>query len=120
MDDSKNDFSGILSCPIPKSDYDKILLAHGGGGTLSHNLLNKLFYPQFANEILDQQHDSGVFELEGLKLAFTTDSYVVQPIFFPGGDIGSLAVNGTVNDLSMAGSRPLFISVFLPVVNFSL
>jgi hydrogenase expression/formation protein HypE len=110
MDDSKNDFSGILSCPIPSSDYDKILLAHGGGGTLSHKLIAKLFYLQFTNEILDQQHDSGVFELNGLKIAFTTDSYVVQPIFFPGGDIGSLAVNGTINDLSVAGAKPLFIS----------
>jgi hydrogenase expression/formation protein HypE len=110
MNDTKNSFNGILSCPIPKSDYDKILLAHGGGGTLSHKLISKLFYPQFANDILDQQHDSGVFELDGLKLAFTTDSYVVQPIFFPGGDIGSLSVNGTVNDLSVAGARPLYIS----------
>ena len=108
--EKKINIGGSLSCPIPKSDYDRILLAHGGGGTLSHKLISKLFYPPFANDILDQQHDSGVFELNGLKLAFTTDSYVVQPIFFPGGDIGSLAVNGTVNDLSVAGAKPLFIS----------
>lgn len=110
MENSNNSFSGTLSCPIPKSDYDRILLAHGGGGTLSHKLISELFIPQFANEILDQQHDSGVFELNGSRIAFTTDSYVVQPIFFPGGDIGSLAVNGTVNDLSVAGAKPLFIS----------
>ncbi len=110
MIDKNINFQEGLSCPIPKSDYDRILLAHGGGGTLSHKLISKLFYPQFSNEILDQQHDSGVFEINGLKLAFTTDSYVVQPIFFPGGDIGSLAVNGTVNDLSVAGAKPIFIS----------
>lgn len=108
--ENKINLTGGLSCPIPKSDYEKILLAHGGGGTLSHNLINKLFYPQFSNDILNQQHDSGVFEIKGQKLAFTTDSYVVQPIFFPGGDIGSLAVNGTVNDLAVAGATPLFIS----------
>lgn len=108
--ENKINFAGSLSCPIPKSDYEKILLAHGGGGTLSHKLISKLFYPQFANDILAQQHDSGIFEINKIKFAFTTDSYVVQPIFFPGGDIGSLAVNGTVNDLSMAGAKPLFIS----------
>ncbi len=110
-EENKINIAGSLSCPIPKSDYEKILLAHGGGGTLSQNLISKLFYPQFSNEILNQQHDSGVFEINGQKIAFTTDSYVVQPIFFPGGDIGSLAVNGTVNDLSVAGATPLFISV---------
>jgi hydrogenase expression/formation protein HypE len=108
---NKIDLSGGLACPIPKSDYEKILLAHGGGGTLSHNLISKLFYPQFSNDILNQQHDSGIFEINHTKFAFTTDSYVVQPIFFPGGDIGSLAVNGTINDLSVAGAKPLFISV---------
>ncbi len=109
-EENKVNFWRSLSCPIPKSDYDRILLAHGGGGTLSHRLISKLFYPQFANEILDQQHDSGVFQINESRLAFTTDSYVVHPIFFPGGDIGSLAVNGTINDLSMAGAKPLFIS----------
>lgn len=108
--ENKIKFPGSLSCPIPKSDYDRILLAHGGGGTLSHKLISKLFYPQFANDILDQQHDSGVFELNGSRIALTTDSYVIHPIFFPGGDIGSLAINGTINDLSMAGAKPLFIS----------
>jgi hydrogenase expression/formation protein HypE len=104
------DFSAGLSCPIPKSDYDKVLLAHGGGGTLSHQLIQKMFFSQFDNEVLNIHHDSAMFNLNGAKLAFTTDSYVVQPIFFPGGNIGDLAVNGTVNDLSVAGAKPLYIS----------
>ena len=99
-----------LSCPVPITNYDKVLLAHGGGGTLSHQLIGKMFYPQFANEFLDQQHDSAVLEIGGLKIAFTTDSYVVRPVFFPGGNIGELAVYGTVNDLSVAGAKPLYIS----------
>lgn len=100
-----------LSCPIPKSDYENILLAHGGGGTLSHQLINKMFFSQFGNEILNEQHDSAILSIDKSKLAFTTDSYVVQPIFFPGGDIGELAVNGTVNDLVVTGAHPLYISV---------
>lgn len=99
-----------LSCPIPKSEYDKVLLAHGGGGTLSHQLLQKIFFPQFKNELLDVHHDGAMFEINGNKFAFTTDSYVVSPIFFPGGNIGELAVNGTVNDLVVCGAKPLFIS----------
>lgn len=104
------DFSGGLSCPIPKSDYDRVLLAHGGGGTLSQQLIQKLFFSQFDNDILNTGHDSAMFEINGSRLAFTTDSYVVQPIFFPGGNIGDLAVNGTVNDLSVSGAKPLYIS----------
>lgn len=99
-----------LSCPIPKSEYDKVLLAHGGGGTLSHQLLQKIFFSQFKNELLDVHHDGAMFEINGNKFAFTTDSYVVSPIFFPGGNIGELAVNGTVNDLVVCGAKPLFIS----------
>ncbi|MBM4176177.1 MAG: hydrogenase expression/formation protein HypE [Ignavibacteria bacterium] len=99
-----------LSCPIPKSEYDKVLLAHGGGGTLSHHLLQKIFFSQFNNELLDVQHDGAMFTIGGNRFAFTTDSYVVNPIFFPGGNIGDLAVNGTVNDLSVCGAKPLFIS----------
>jgi hydrogenase expression/formation protein HypE len=78
-----------------------------------HQLIQKMFISQFDNELLNVQHDGAVFEMNGLKYAFTTDSYVVQPIFFPGGDIGELAVYGTVNDLSMCGAKPLFISVGL-------
>lgn len=100
-----------LSCPIPKSEYDKILIAHGGGGTLTHQLISKIFLSQFGNEYLNQLHDGAIFELNGTKFAFTTDSYVVKPIFFAGGNIGELAVNGTVNDLVCCGAKPLFISV---------
>lgn len=99
-----------LSCPIPKSEYDKILLAHGGGGTLTHQLITKIFLNQFDNEYLNQLHDGAIFEINGTKFAFTTDSYVVNPIFFSGGNIGELAVNGTINDLVCCGAKPLFIS----------
>ncbi|MBI2264624.1 MAG: hydrogenase expression/formation protein HypE [Armatimonadetes bacterium] len=99
-----------LSCPIPFGRYPNILLAHGGGGKLTGELLEKIFIPAFSNPALDARHDSAVFDLKGARLAFTTDSYVVSPLFFPGGDIGSLAVYGTVNDLAMAGARPLWLS----------
>lgn len=92
------------------SECQRVLLAHGGGGRFMHNLLEQIFYPAFANPILAQQGDGAVVSLGGSRLAFTTDSYVVSPLFFPGGDIGALAVNGTVNDLSMCGARPLFLS----------
>lgn len=105
------DFSPGLCCPIPKSDYEHVLLAHGGGGTLSHQLISKLFCSQFDNEFLNEQHDSAIFNIEKSRLAFTTDSYVVQPIFFPGGNIGELAINGTVNDLIVSGAKPIYISV---------
>ncbi|MHB1688873.1 MAG: hydrogenase expression/formation protein HypE [Ignavibacteriaceae bacterium] len=105
----KTDFN--LACPIPKNDYDKILLAHGGGGILSNQLIQKIFFSQFDNELLNVQHDSAMFNINGVRLAFTTDSYVVQPIFFPGGNIGDLAINGTVNDLAVSGAKPLYISV---------
>ena len=99
-----------LSCPIPISDYPNILLAHGGGGTLMHQLIERMFVPTFRNPLLDARHDGAVFTLAAPKLAFTTDSYVVRPLCFPGGDIGTLAVNGTVNDLAMCGARPLYLS----------
>jgi hydrogenase expression/formation protein HypE len=92
----------------------KILLAHGSGGRLSHELVGKEFLPPWANPILDQLNDSAVFPLSrdgsGPRLAFTTDSYVVKPLFFKGGDIGRLAVCGTVNDLAMVGAEPLYLS----------
>ncbi|MCX6005155.1 MAG: hydrogenase expression/formation protein HypE [Chloroflexi bacterium] len=91
---------------------DKILLAHGSGSKLSHDLLEKILVPPINNSILARMDDAAVFELSG-KLAFTTDSYVVSPIFFPGGDIGRLAVCGTVNDLSMSGAEPLYLSLAL-------
>ncbi|OGF55340.1 MAG: hydrogenase expression/formation protein HypE [Candidatus Fraserbacteria bacterium RBG_16_55_9] len=103
----------MLSCPIPISEHPHVLLAHGGGGKLMQQLIEKLIGPAFKNPYLDERHDGAVIKLNGAKLAFTTDSYVVHPLFFPGGDIGELAVNGTVNDLAMCGARPLFLSVAL-------
>lgn len=102
-----------LQCPIPISDYPNVLLAHGGGGKLMHNLIEKMFSAAFSNDILKQDHDSVQIKIDSGKIAFTTDSYVVKPLFFPGGDIGSLAVNGTVNDLSMSGAVPKYLSLGL-------
>ena len=129
------------TCPIPISQYPHVLMAHGGGGRLMHQLLEDVFGKAFSNPILDARHDSAQFTIpmrgcdapshEGKKaevgdeaspapfatrasqpprLAMTTDSYVVRPIFFPGGDIGSMAIYGTVNDLAMSGARPLYLS----------
>src|SRR5271157_1267304 len=103
-----------LSCPVPRVADDRIVLAHGGGGRLTHQLIEKIFLPAFSNAALDQRHDGAVLPLDGLttgsRLAFTTDSFVVRPLIFPGGNIGDLAVNGTVNDLAMCGARPLYLS----------
>jgi len=99
-----------LTCPIPISDYPTVLLAHGGGGKLMHHLLENLIVPAFDNPLLAQRHDGAVLRFGDTRLAFTTDSFVVHPLFFPGGDIGQLAVNGTVNDLAMCGARPLYLS----------
>lgn len=98
------------ACPIPIQQYPHVLMAHGGGGKLMHQLLESVFGKAFSNPILDTRHDSAQFTVPTGKLAMTTDSYVVRPIFFPGGDIGSLAVHGTVNDLAMSGARPLYLS----------
>jgi len=100
-----------LSCPIPIQEYPHVLLAHGGGGRLMHQLIDKMFRPVFQNPWLQVGHDGAVFNLNHHRMAFTTDTYVIQPIFFPGGDIGSLAVFGTVNDLAMCGAKPLYLSV---------
>ncbi len=99
------------SCPLPITDYKEIVLAHGSGGKLSHQLISKLIAPQFANEHLAPLHDGAIFSLGKERVAFSTDSYVVSPIFFPGGDIGRLAVHGTVNDLAMCGAEPRYLSV---------
>jgi hydrogenase expression/formation protein HypE len=101
----------LPSCPFPISDYPRVLLAHGGGGRLMHQLIKRLFVSAFGYPDPSAMHDGVVSELDSRKLAFTTDSYVVDPLFFPGGDIGSLAVYGTVNDLTMCGARPLYLSV---------
>lgn len=109
-----------LSCPIPIAQYPNVLLAHGGGGKLMHQLIETMFLPTFSNgtssseqfpQVISNRHDAAEIHLKSGRLAFTTDSYVVQPLFFPGGDIGALAVNGTVNDLAMCGARPLYLSV---------
>ncbi len=100
-----------LQCPIPISDYPHVLLAHGGGGRLTQMLIERMFVQAFANPTLETLADGALLDVEGGRLALTTDSFVISPIFFPGGDIGSLAVHGTVNDLAMCGARPLALSV---------
>ncbi len=99
-----------LSCPIPISEYPVITMAHGSGGILSHQLIEKMFIPTFGNDILAEGHDGAMFDIQAERLAFTTDSFVVSPVFFPGGNIGDLAVNGTVNDLVCCGAMPLYLS----------
>ncbi len=101
-----------LNCPLPLQ-YEQIVMAHGGGGRLMQQLLSSIIQPAFSNPILNQQHDSAVLTINGSKLAFTTDSYVVKPLFFSGGDIGKLAVCGTLNDLAMSGATPLYLSCAL-------
>jgi len=101
------------TCPIPLNDYPTVLMAHGGGGRLMNQLIERIFATAFGLPDQRERHDSAVIDIVGLgieRLAFTTDSFVVKPLFFPGGDIGSLAVNGTVNDLAMAGATPLSLS----------
>lgn len=100
-----------LACPIPINDYDRILLAHGGGGKLMHQLIEKMIFSELKNEFLEQNHDGALLPINGNKLAFTSDSFVVNPLFFPGGDIGDLAINGTVNDLVCCGAKPLYLSL---------
>jgi hydrogenase expression/formation protein HypE len=99
-----------LQCPTPLNDSERIQLAHGGGGRRMHELLEGLLLPSFKNDLLLERHDGATLNIAGARLAFTTDSYVVKPLFFPGGDIGTLAINGTVNDLAMCGARPLYLS----------
>ncbi len=101
------------ACPVPETLRETIELAHGGGGLLTRRLIDGLFRPAFARSADDLTHDGAVFDIGGARLAFTTDTYVVRPLFFPGGDIGTLAVNGTVNDLAMCGAEPLYLSVGL-------
>lgn len=106
---------------MPMQKNSQILLAHGGGGQLTHQLIEQLFIPTFENAALSCRHDGAVLDVNHSQIAFTTDSYVVQPLFFPGGNIGTLAVNGTVNDLAMCGARPLYLSAgFILEEGFSL
>ncbi len=104
------DFSSGPACPLPISEYPVVLLAHGGGGKLSRQLIRSIFFSQFDNPALMQEHDGAEVTAGNARIAMTTDSYVVNPIFFPGGNIGELSVFGTVNDLAMCGARPLYIS----------
>jgi hydrogenase expression/formation protein HypE len=99
------------TCPMPLRDYPNIVMGHGGGGKLSAELIEHLFVPAFANDALANLGDSSVLNLNGSRIAMSTDSFVVRPLFFPGGNIGELAVNGTVNDIAMSGAVPLFLSV---------
>ncbi len=99
-----------FTCPAPIATKDTVLLGHGSGGKLSSELLRDVFLPAFANPLLAKLEDQALIEVAGARLAFTTDSFVVKPLFFRGGDIGSLAVHGTVNDLAMGGARPLALS----------
>lgn len=101
-----------FSCPMPEFDFDTITLAHGSGGLLTNKLLEQGVFSLLSNEYLDQQHDGAMFQFDG-KMAFSTDSFVVSPIFFPGGNIGDLAMNGTMNDLAMCGAVPKYISLGL-------
>ena len=100
------------ACPMPNDDGERVQLAHGGGGRAMARLIETVIRPAFGDAELDRQHDGAVLATQG-PIAFTTDSYVVKPLFFAGGDIGTLAVNGTVNDLAMCGARPLYLSVGL-------
>jgi len=107
------DTTALGTCPLPFSGYDRILLGHGSGGMLGNELVRKVFLPEFANRVSRQLEDQATVPLaglEGARLAFTTDSFVVKPLFFPGGDIGRLAVHGTVNDLAVGGAVPLYLS----------
>ena len=105
------DLSQGFSCPLPITDYETIQLAHGSGGRMMAELLDKMILSVFKNDHLDKMEDQATLNIASSKISFTTDTFVVDPIFFPGGNIGELAVNGTVNDLCMNGSVPKFISV---------
>ncbi len=103
------------TCPLPLKNYSTIVMGHGSGGQMMSDLIKHMFLPNFDSTILSQMGDSAVFELpqeqeENIRLAFSTDSFVVSPLIFPGGDIGELAVNGTVNDIAMSGAKPVFLS----------
>lgn len=99
-----------LNCPLPIDNSDRILLGHGSGGRLTHRLISDIFYPAFRNPLLEQNHDGCIFPVEKGRMAVSTDSFVVDPIFFRGGNIGDLAVNGTVNDLACCGAIPLYLT----------
>lgn len=99
-----------FTCPAPLPATERIVLGHGSGGRLSAELLRDVFLPLFSNPVLNRLEDQACLDIGGVRVAFTTDSFVVHPLFFPGGNIGSLAVHGTINDLAMGGAKPLFLS----------
>lgn len=105
------EFPEALSCPVPILSHDTVQLAHGAGGKLSSELIEKIFLPRFLNTTLEKMEDQAILNNPGGRIAFSTDTFVVDPIFFPGGNIGELAVNGTVNDVAMSGAQPRFLSV---------
>ncbi|HSZ17765.1 MAG TPA: hydrogenase expression/formation protein HypE [Terracidiphilus sp.] len=120
LDTGAPDFSS-WTCPLPLRDYPTIVMGHGGGGKLGNELVEHLFLPAFRNPALENLGDAAVLDLGSGKLAMSTDSFVVQPLFFPGGSIGALAVNGTVNDLAVSGAEPKFLSAsFILEEGFSL
>ena len=102
-----------FNCPVPIAAKESILLGHGSGGRMSGDLLRNIVLPALQNPMLERLDDQAIVDVGGSRIAFTTDSFVVKPLFFPGGDIGTLAVNGTVNDLAMGGATPLFLSLAL-------
>ncbi|HVT30429.1 MAG TPA: hydrogenase expression/formation protein HypE [Lacipirellulaceae bacterium] len=118
--DATPNSSGFGTCPLPKSDYEHVLLGHGSGGKLTADLIQNIFLPSLGNQVLDALEDQAILNANSIAanangamgecIAFTTDSFVVRPLFFPGGDIGKLAVHGTVNDLAVGGATPLFLS----------
>src|SRR5262245_26821303 len=110
---SSESTSPFAECPVPIVDTREILMGHGSGGKLTARLVERLILPALRNPLLEPLDDQAMVPVGGARVAFTTDSYVVTPIFFPGGDIGELAVNGTVNDLAVGGTTPLFLSLSL-------
>lgn len=111
MKDNPDDPGFSLNCPFPIEDYPQVVMAHGGGGKFTHTLIEKLFLPAFGNPIANELLDGAILNNPGKRLVMSTDSHVVSPWFFPGGDIGSLSVYGTTNDVAMCGAHPLYLSV---------
>jgi hydrogenase expression/formation protein HypE len=110
VDERRETLNPFGACPLPIFDHPQIVLGHGSGGKLSAELIEKVFVARFRNPTLEKMDDQATLDVGGVRLAFTTDSFVVTPIFFPGGDIGSLAINGTVNDLAVGGAKPLYLA----------
>jgi len=110
MKSMTNDISQGLNCPLPIDNYATVVLAHGGGGKLTHQLIEQVFKKHFSNPDLDLMHDGAMLTVDKGRIAISTDSYVVSPIIFPGGNIGELAVNGTVNDIAMCGAQPKYLT----------